>query len=239
MVMIVEDHLYHAELIVMKKTALIDLSSREHTQMLLDLRKLLRPYGVTLSLTGRDAALELINAACPIDNEKVQQLRSGLVTLLPKTQDCYLSGEPYEKVICENCKGALYLDSPMPLEQYVACSCGHLLLFIIEDKRAYLRQTVHLDGLYRHEGENSRLGQVVVENLSYGGCRLRVLAPHDIAVRDRLTISFTLDNKDQTIVHQTIEVTHVKGDIIGANFPSSQDLDHNLASYLGVNWVRK
>ena len=223
----------------MKKTPLIDLSSREHTQMLIDLRKLLRPYGVTLSLTGRDAVLELINASASIDHEQVQQIRSSLVKLLPKTQDCYLTGEPYEKVICDNCRGPLYLDTPTPREQYVACGCGHLLLFIIEEQRTHVRQDVRLEGLYRYEGEHIRLGEMIVENLSYGGCRFRVLGPHDIALHDQLQISFTLDNADQTIVRQVVDVIHVNDDMIGANFLASQELDHSVANYLGVSWVKR
>jgi hypothetical protein len=223
----------------MKKKDFIDLSSREHTQLLMELRNLLRPYGMTLSLSGRDAVLALINASAQIEEDRIQQLRSSLVELLPETQDCYLAGEAYERVICENCEEPLYLVSALPLEQYVACSCGQLLLFLIEDKRSYLRQTVHLEGLYRYEGENSRIGEILVENLSYGGARIRILTPHDIHINDQLVISFTLDDDAQTIVHKTVDVVHVKGEIIGVHFPDSSSLDHNLAKYLGVHWVKR
>lgn len=241
MVKVVAEYLLcsvYVELLSMKKTGFIDLSSREHTQLLIELRNLLRPYGMTLSLTGRDAALELINVSFQLQDDRIQQIRSRLVGLLPNTQDCYLAGEPYEKVICERCKGALYLLSPTPLEQYVACSCGQLLLFIIEDKRFYARQSVRLQGLYRYEGGDSRIGEIVVENLSYGGARIRSITPHDLSLNDQLVISFTLDDDAQTIVHKTVNVVHVNGDMIGVRFLESLNLDHSLAAYLGVNWLK-
>jgi hypothetical protein len=222
----------------MKKTGFIELS-REHTQMLVELRNLLRPYGVQISLAERHAVLALINASTSIEDSHIQQIRSRLVTLLPDSQDCYLTGEPYEKVLCEHCGGPLYLVSPTPLEQYVACSCGQLLLFIIDDKRSYLRQSVRLQGLYRYEGENSRIGEMVVENLSFGGARIRSLTPHDVCLNDRLLISFTLNDNAQTIVHKAVYVVHVKGDIMGLRFFDSANLDYSLATYLGINWLKK
>ena len=222
----------------MKKTGFIELS-REHTQMLVELRNLLRPYGVKISLAERHAVLALINASASIEDSHIQQIRSRLVTLLPESQDCYLIGESYEKVFCEHCGGALYLVSSTPLEQYVACSCGQLLLFIIDDKRSTVRQSVHLQGLYRYEGENSRIGEMVVENLSYGGARIRSLTPHDVSLNDRLVISFTLNDHTQTIIHKTVYVVHVKGDMIGVRFLDSSELDYSLATYLGINWLKR
>lgn len=184
----------------MKKTTPIDLS-REHTQMLIDLRNRLRSYGVTISLSDRHAALQLINAAAEIQDDTIQQLRSRLILLLPDTQYCHLAGEPYEKVICEQCQSTLQLVSPKPSKQFVACSCGNLLHFIVGDQRSRPRQAVNLLGLYRSEGGNSRIGEMMVEDLSYEGARLRCLAPHDVSQDDRLIISFTLDDASQTNIH--------------------------------------
>jgi PilZ domain len=222
----------------MKKTGFIELS-REHTQMLVDLRNLLRAHGVTISLTDRHTVLPLINASISIEDDRVQKIRSRLVALLPESQDCLLSGEPYEKVTCGHCGEPLYLVSTTPLQQYVACSCGQLLLFIIEDKRAYLRQSVRLQGLYRYEGENSRIGEMIVENLSYGGARLRTLTPHDVSLNDQLIISFTLNDNAQTIIHKAVYVVHVKDDIMGVRFLEPAHLEYSLAIYLGINWLKK
>jgi hypothetical protein len=102
-----------------------------------------------------------------------------------------------------------------------------------------LRKSVRLPGLYRYEGENSRIGEMIVENLSYGGARIRILTPHDVSLNDQLIISFTLNDNAQTIIHKAVYVVHVKGDIIGVRFCESANLDYSLAIYLGINWLKK
>lgn len=221
----------------MKKAALLELS-REHMQMLIELRNLLRPYGVTISLTDRHANLQLINASAYVEDGNIEQVRARLIAHLPEAQYCYLTGELYEKAICEQCERTLELLSPTPLEQYVACSCGNLLLFIIEDSRSHPRQFVQLPGIYRSEGDNSRIGEMIVENLSHSGARIRSLTPHHFSPNEQFVISFTLDDHFKTIVHKIVRAIHVNGNIIGVRFLESSDLDHGLASYLGINWIR-
>ncbi|ETW95680.1 MAG: hypothetical protein ETSY1_29605 [Candidatus Entotheonella factor] len=221
----------------MRKTVPIDLS-REHTNMMIELRNLLRPYGVKVSLTDRHAALELINASIDIEDEHIQNIRSRIVALLPESQYCYLNGEPYEQVICEQCGSILQLVSLKPKEQYVGCSCGQILLFIIKDQRTHIRHAVKLLGLYRSEGGNSRIGEMMVEDLSYDGARIRSLTPHNVSPDERLIISFTLDDAAQTNIHKTVTVVHVHGDTMGVHFVESSTLDYSLANYLGINWLR-
>ena len=221
----------------MKKSPTIELS-REHTQMLIDLRQLLRPHGVTISLTDRHAALQLINASSEIEDDTIQQIRSRLITLLPETQYCDMYGEPNEQVKCDQCQSIFQLEMTRPSEKYIACSCGNLLLCVVKDLRSRPRQSVNLPGLYRSEGGTSRIGEMIVEDLSYDGARIRCLTPHNISQNDRLVISFMLDDASQSSVHKTVSVRHVKEDMMGVKFIESSDLDHHLASYLGINWIK-
>lgn len=212
--------------------------SRQTLSILMKLRNQLRQHGINTSITDRHSVLNIINIASQIDDNEVKSSRSDIIKYIKDVQHIYLVDEAQENAVCEQCSSLIRLSEIDLSERYIACSCGQVILLIIKNQRSHPRQPVHLTGIYRFEGEDTRIGEVIVEDLSYGGARIRNLSPHSINQNDQLIISFTLDDSYNTIIHKRAIVTNVQNHIFGLKFIEKSHSDHCLATYLGVKWIK-
>jgi hypothetical protein len=73
---------------------------------------------------------------------------------------------------------------------------------------------------------------MVVEDLSFGGMRIRLLAPHQLTRHARLHLSFTLDDAGGTVIEVQVRVRSVRGQTLGVQFVNVPPIPHALAVYL-------
>lgn len=207
--------------------------------MLIELRNLLREYGINISITDRYSVLNIINSASEIEDKTIKDIRSSIIKLLTDIQCIYLVENTQVNALCQQCENVIRLCENNLSEQYIACSCGQIILIVAKNQRSHPRQPVNLTGIYRYEKEDTRIGEVIIEDLSYGGARVRNLSPYSICQDDQLAISFTIDDSSQTVIHKRASVVNVKDELIGLKFIEESRSDHVLATYLGIKWIKK
>jgi hypothetical protein len=98
--------------------------------------------------------------------------------------------------------------------------------------RRYKRIKTHLPGVYQHLETTQQSGQIVVENLSFGGIWFCTPEPPPIVRDDRLRLSFTLDDPSQTNIVEQVRVRFVRDSTIGAAFLNAEMLQPALAAYV-------
>ena len=113
----------------------------------------------------------------------------------------------------------------------IQCVCG-MVYRVILDARQYDRKDAHLSGSYLDPNDSDRTGPIVIENISFGGLKFRVVGPHSMAYNDFLDIQFTLNNAAQTPIREKVRVTYVRDDMVGAEFAELNALSRELAVYL-------
>lgn len=255
--------------------------SRETVQLMLEMKRLLRQYGVTISLTAPDVHDLLMQAAAAIDDEAINSLRLRLMAAhnpeynLPESPkafdqekpandavhnvyiqgpfvehevDVFLEGEeaqaPATKRIalntprtgllrCDKCQrtSTVMAVASEAEAREVQCSCG-MVYRVLMDSRKYDRKLANLPGRYVDQKNEAKTGALVVENMSFGGLRLRMTESHTIVHGDLLDIQFTLDDAAQTRIREKVRVHYVHHDILGVEFMEFDKFNKNLAAYL-------
>ena len=103
----------------------------------------------------------------------------------------------------------------------VKCSCGHFFFVSIEVRKFY-RKSTHLSGEYiksRNDmAKGVEKGAMTVEDLSRTGLGFRTKTPHNIRVKDRLQVRFTLDNAQCSEVNKNAIVRRISHNFVGAEF---------------------
>ena len=135
---------------------------------------------------------------------------------------------------CQQCQTTLTIpvDNPERDDRlYLQCPCG-MKYEIIAGSRRYKRKTVQMTGTYQDINEAAKAGEMIVENISFGGLSFRTNAPHTLARRDRLNLQFVLDDGSQTCISEPVKVRYVNDDIIGAVFSNAEAFTSALAAYL-------
>ena len=137
-------------------------------------------------------------------------------------------------IVCDACQTAISVrrervNQTEPLR--VDCSCGRL--YVVEmETRQFPRKSVRLPGRYVGLDDETKAGEVVVENLSFGGMRFRLTEPQTLVRDDRLMLYLTLDDDAQTAIEHEVIVRYVSQDIVGAAFDASARFEPRLAAYL-------
>ena len=102
----------------------------------------------------------------------------------------------------------------------------------ISERRHHSRKTTDLMGVYWHTLDEYQMGAMTVENLSLGGCGIRILTPHQLKRGDILRLEFKLDNADETFMHIRGQLRWVLYDQAGIEFHSSYMMPQVLADYI-------
>jgi len=132
-------------------------------------------------------------------------------------------------LVCEQCRRSKVLeatvvkDLPQPLK--VRCPCGASFGVSIIIRQFYRKQT-RLPGTYvKQDPQTHKIleqGRMIVEDISRRGLGFRTLYRHTILVNDELSITFTLDDKQQTNIRKSVRVRRIDDFFIGAEF-----MDHD------------
>lgn len=113
----------------------------------------------------------------------------------------------------------------------IKCSCG-MISHIVLGKRKYHRKRTKLSGMYINGESRNNSGNVVIENVSFGGIRFKTQAQHNIEVDDTIQVRFALDEDYRTVITEQVRVSHVRGCDIGAKFVDTNAFNKSLAIYL-------
>ena len=214
--------------------------SRQDTNFLLDYRALLRQHGLIVSINSLSDLANILNITSNIKDYKMVAYRERLLQILPKSKRLYL--EPPGIITCEQCGHCIEIqigsEPYNKIHQYIVCSCNEIFQVITIEQRAYPRKPVYLPGIYFYGQEDKRIQEMVVEDLSYGGALIKILAPHTIMYNDCLIIHFTLDDVANTIISEPVRVKRVQSDMIGVEFVNTSTLNHALAVYFNISWIK-
>ncbi len=101
----------------------------------------------------------------------------------------------------------------------VRCPCSHSFHVSFEIRKAY-RKSVFLFGEYRKKTDNAGtpLRQMIVLDLSQGGCRFQTPLAHDLKVGDLVYLEIPLTDERKSVVKATGEVRRVGGKDVGVAF---------------------
>lgn len=122
-----------------------------------------------------------------------------------------------------------YTTNPMK----VKCACGFSFMVIFE-RRVHYRKQVCLCGEYVKTSPDKEMGEVTIENISKSGLKFRTERKRNsLMVGDIIRITFTLDDSNKSVISRLIEIKHVNGQIVGAQFCDT-DSDKVLGFYLMI-----
>jgi hypothetical protein len=195
--------------------------SRHAVQLLMQMKKLLQQHGVSLSLTTADALARALEASDGIDDPAVQECRTKLLRAA-QLGHVHLFRERRGALPCERCGKLVkvHLDERVSVEhpQQVACSCGKLFYVAFEPRR-YPREACRCHGFYHQKKAQGKSGEILVENISPQGIGFTVRDDeHIIVPGDKILIIFRLHDDDDTIITELVQVQHVHGKTVGAEF---------------------
>lgn len=213
--------------------------SRETVKLLVEMKHHLQQYGVTVKLAAPNILSHVLQAAESIDDDVLYQGRKRLQALNPnaaRPHRVYLFSNSIGRVTCSQCRKAMNVQvhpqAGILNPQIATCSCGEVL-HIGRQTRQYTRKPTHLQGTYALERDDNIMGEMIVENISYDGVRLRLKSTDSTIYRDDvLLIQFSLDNKHQTIIREPIDVRYIQDGVIGAQFQNVHGLPKTLIEYL-------
>jgi hypothetical protein len=100
------------------------------------------------------------------------------------------------------------------------------------ERRLTPRKTTDLMGVYWHTLDNHQIGAMAVENLSLGGCGIRILTPHELKRGEMLRLEFKLDNAAETFIRIRGQLRWVLYDLAGVEFHRSYTIPKVLADYI-------
>ncbi len=117
----------------------------------------------------------------------------------------------------------------MPLEAFkqhdkplkVQCPCGATFRIGIVVRKFYRKKT-RLHGTYVKHGVMSgnvvEQGRMVVEDLSRTGVGLQTLCKHNLAPNDIITLTFTLDDQQRTMIQRRAQIKRISELFVGAEW---------------------
>jgi hypothetical protein len=100
------------------------------------------------------------------------------------------------------------------------------------ERRHHPRKTTDLMGVYWHHLDRHQTGALIVENLSLGGCGIRILTPHELKRGEMLRLEFKLDNASETFLRIRGQLRWVLYDLAGIEFHSSYTMPQVLMDYI-------
>jgi hypothetical protein len=115
----------------------------------------------------------------------------------------------------------------------VKCRCQHLFSVNLEFRKFY-RKTTRLSGDYMLLPEKINRGRMMVVNLSRGGAGLQITGAHRLQPGQEIQLSFTLDDRHQSLVGKRAVVRLIMRDYIGCEFVGDFTQDKALGFYLMV-----
>lgn len=155
-----------------------------------------------------------------------------------KERRVFLNDRGEGTFICPSCEKGVIKDLQQFAETRTVvrikcrCSCGHVYRVLVE-RRRHFRKPANLLGTFSYDGGTGRpvKGVIRIRDISQSGVRFSVNSIPDFAVGDRLTIEFTLDDKERSQIREDGVVRRIQSNMVGLAFKNT---DHygKLGQYL-------
>ena len=146
----------------------------------------------------------------------------------------YVDDTNHVTIVCPNCGFEKNIDTThfegTQKKLKTECECGEVHEAIIEFRKQY-RKSVRLAGVYSVQGKREK-GEMVIRELSMKGIRFESLNPHNISIKDKLDVSFKLDNPMRTEVRRIFKAIWIKNRMVGANCIEPRLYEKDLGFYL-------
>lgn len=133
--------------------------------------------------------------------------------------------------MCKNVKASILAKSSEAPK--IRCSCGCKFRFI-SDRDVDVKKGVNLSGLYTklNMSVSKEFGLFHMQQLSLTGLMFNTLSYHSIQVGEFLSISFMLDNTEESEIRKTVVVKQVDKQSIQVDFCHQQEVETALIRYL-------
>jgi hypothetical protein len=104
---------------------------------------------------------------------------------------------------------------------------------VLLERRRHFRKSVNLVGMFFFQGSkgNPIKGLIKIRNISQSGIQFSINSMPEFEVGDKLTIEFTLDDEEHSLVREAGIVQRIRSNIVGLDFNTT---DHygKLGRYL-------
>lgn len=209
--------------------------SRQTIGLLLEMKRLLRRYDISIMLNSSDAIERILMILAGLADLDIQECREQLLHAMLPLDRLYLVKHMEDEITCDRCGVRLpvVLSAEADLEkpEVVRCTCGKQLQVAMEPRK-HPRKSTQLEGVYLYESNRELTGEMTVSDLSHGGLCMRLEGPHSLVRHDRLLVVFTLDDLGHTSISEPARVRHVRGQALGIQFVNTQNRNKALTVYL-------
>ena len=210
--------------------------SRQTVGLLLEMKRLLSRYDIEIKLNATDAIERMLSVSADMADIDIRECRERLLHATRPLDRLHLIKPGQDQIICDRCghelsvslSGQASFESP----EQALCVCGKQLQVAMEPRK-HPRKPTQLSGLYLYESDREQTGDMIVEDLSYEGIRMRLPDDHALARDDRLLIVFTLDDLSRSVISEPVQVRHVRDRVLGVQFVNTQTQNKALMTYLG------
>jgi len=115
----------------------------------------------------------------------------------------------------------------------VRCNCRNVFTVKLEFRKNYRKET-KLTGDYFGVSKEGMRGKLLILNVSRGGIGAQVIGMNSNKVGDELRVSFTLNDRQNSLIEKRVVVRLVKQNYIGCEFLDASSHDKALGFYLMV-----
>ena len=155
-----------------------------------------------------------------------------------KEHRIFLNDRAEGTFICPACNKGVIKDLSQFAQNQTAirlkckCSCGNDYRVLLE-RRRHFRKPVNLVGMFFFQGSNRNTmkGLIKIKDISQSGVQFSVNSIPEFDVGDKLTIEFTLDDEEHSLIREAGIVQRIQSNIVGLDFKTT---DHygKLGRYL-------
>jgi hypothetical protein len=148
----------------------------------------------------------------------------------------YVSPDGMATFICPECGIAkqesvqMYQGHKGPIK--VECPCANVYEVQLEFRRFYRKET-NLKGMYIRASQPRDRGQLVIKDLSLGGCRCETWERFTLVPNEEIKLEFTLDDLRHSPIKKNAVVVHLNENRAGCRFSDTvASYDADLGFYL-------
>lgn len=216
-------------------TATRSYLSRQAVQILLHMKQLLSQHGISIKLSESNIIVHVLEVVSKLNDPALEDCRKRLLEIIPHHDKVFLFATSNGQWLCINCNKTISVElrqeATIHQPQVVMCQCN-MLYYVGQNTRQHVRKTTHLIGQCHRQSGSGNQEKIVIENVSVGGARIRLLSSLSLTPGEILNLEFHLNDKAKTLIAQPGCVLYVFGDSAGIQFMEPSSLPPALATYV-------
>lgn len=154
-----------------------------------------------------------------------------------KKNKTYVRPDNTAVITCPHCGR----QKEIPVESYkgkkiqlkIKCGCKNTFSINLEFRKR-IRKRANLRGTYVNHSQRGSRGNLVVKNISVSGLEFSTVDAQRFEVDDELTVEFTLDDEQRSLISKEVIVRDVRKNSVGCEFERSGEyaFDGPLGFYI-------